>query len=251
MIPPIILKTPTQVNQIREINKLNCDLLEEIYDSILIGTQTIELDNIVLSFCNKYNVIPAFKNYQGFPFCLCISINDEVVHGFPSQRVIDDGDIVSVDCGLVKDGYYSDAAFTKIIGNVNDNIKLLVETTKKALLCGISKAMPGNRLYDIGHAIHVVALNNGFDVVKEFVGHGVGFNLHEEPKIPNYVGHSTNLLLREGMIVAIEPMILECSDKVFVDDNKWTVKTCDGGFAAHFERTIFIGREGPEILGRL
>jgi methionyl aminopeptidase len=244
----IYIKSPSEINFIREINKFGAELLFICNEKLQPGVITKELDDVVLQYCNKHNIIPSFKGYKGFPYNLCVSINEEVIHGFPSERIILNGDIVSIDVGLQKNGYYSDAAFTKIIGNVSNEITKLVVTTEECLCKGISKAIPGNRIYDISFAIQQHAESNGFNVVKPYVGHGVGIALHEDPKIPNYVAGGVNWLLVPGMVIAIEPIIVEGHCDVYVEKNNWTVITKDGGLSAHFEHSVAITENGPEIL---
>ena len=191
------------------------------------------------------------RNYNGFPHLLCVSIDDEVIHGFPRDREIKDGQIVGVDFGLMKDGYFSDAAFTKIVGKVSRSTKKLVKVTEKCLYNGIEKAQVGNRIHDIAWAIQHTAMQSGFEVVQEYVGHAIGFELHEFPTIPNYVSLGVNWKLRPGMVLAIEPMIVEGSNNIYVKPNGWTVVTADHKNAAHFEHSIVILDEGPKILSKL
>jgi len=245
----IYLKTPSEIKQIEHVNKLGSDLLQQCYEKIKPGVITVELEEMAKRFCVDNDVRPSFKGYREFPFCLCVSLNEEVVHGFPSERVIKDGDIVSVDFGIEKNGYYSDAAFTKIVGNVPEKIKRLVKTTGECLYAGIKKAIPGNRIYDISSAIYYHAKRMGFNVVRDFVGHGVGLEVHEDPKIPNYVADGVNWKLRPGMVIAIEPMLVENNYELYTAKNGWTAITKDHGMSAHFERSIAILKKGPKILG--
>lgn len=244
------LKSPSEINKLEYINRLNAELLSHLYSSTQIDVTTLELEEIVIKFCEKNLVNPTFKGYEGFPGYMCISVNDEIIHGIPSSRLLKRNDIVSIDCGLDKDGYYSDSAFTKLLGNESKRNKLVV-ATESALAVGISNALSGGRLFDISRAIENVANNYGYSVVKDFVGHGTGFALHEFPNVPNYVSRGTNWLLRPGMVLAIEPMFIDGDYDFYFDENGWTVKTTDGGMASHFEHTIAILDNGPKILSKL
>jgi len=247
----IYLKSPTEIEHISYINKLGAELLQLCYDKIKIGLVTKELEHIVNSHCIRYNVKSSFKGYKGFPHNVCVSINDEVIHGFPSERVVVDGDIVSVDVGLQKDNYYSDAAFTKVVGHATKTTKELVRITNECLHKGIEQAVPGNRIYDISDAIQQHAESMGFNVIRDYVGHGVGLALHEDPKIPNYRARGINWLLRPGMVIAIEPLVVEGLYEVYVDENNWTIITKDHSLSAHFEHSVAITAAGPKILSEL
>ncbi|MHA2217654.1 MAG: type I methionyl aminopeptidase [Candidatus Hodarchaeales archaeon] len=247
----IYLKTPHQINKLEEVNKLGAEFLHICYDHLKVGVIIEELEELAHKFCEKHKVRPSFYKYKGFPHLLCVSINEEIVHGFPDDRAAKNGDVISVDFGIEKDGYFSDAAFTKIIGKAPKIIKKLVKTTKECLYEGIDQASPGNRLYDISWAIQSHASRKGFDVIREYVGHGVGFELHEDPKVPNYVSHGVNWKLRPGMVLAIEPMLVEDSYNVRIEPNRWTVVTADSKIATHFEHSIAILDEGPKILSKL
>lgn len=245
----IYLKNPDEINKIEYVNALGMEILNICYEYIKPGIITLELEELLLRFCVKNKVIPSFKNYKGFPHNLCVSINEEVVHGFPDDRKVEVGDIVSVDIGLVKDGYYSDAAFTKIIGEVPKRTLELVRSTYECLYKGIEKSLVGNRISDIETAIQSTANRMDFDVVRDFVGHGVGLAVHEPPKIPNYRSHNVDWRLRSGMVIAIEPLLVEGSYEVQLKSNGWTVVTKDGKLAAHFEQSVAILEDGPKILG--
>jgi methionyl aminopeptidase len=247
----IYLKTPYQIDRIEYVNKLGAEFLKICYDYIKSGMATFELEELSIWFCEKNKVRPSFYKYHGFPYRLCVSINDEIVHGFPDSYVVKDGNIVSVDFGVEKDGYFSDAAFTKVIGKVPKNIKKLVETTEECLYKGIEQAVPGNRIFDISRAIQLHAAQHNFDTVRDFVGHGVGLKVHEPPQVPNYVSIGTNWKLRPGMVLAIEPMLVEGSYEIKISPNNWTVFTADGKMAAHFEHSIAILDTGPKILSKL
>jgi len=247
----ILLKTPSQINKLSEVNKIGAEFLEICYHHLIPGVATIELEELANKFCEKHKVRPSFYNYEGFPHLLCVSVDDEVVHGFPGDYILEDGNLVSVDFGIEKDGYFSDAAFTKVIGGkYPSEVGQIVEITRECLYKGIEQAIPGNRIYDISHAIQSHARKNGFDVIKEYVGHGVGLELHEDPKIPNYVSFAINWKLRPGMVIAIEPMLVEGAYKIHVAQNKWTVVTNDGKLSAHFEHSVAILNDGPKILSK-
>lgn len=247
----IYLKTPYQINCIEYVNKLGAEFLELCYDCIKVDTITSELEELSIKFCEKHNVKPSFYKYCGFPHRVCVSINDEIVHGFPGRYVIKNGDIVSVDFGIERNGYFSDAAFTKIVGQVPKNVKKLVKTTEECLYKGINKAISGNRLFDISLAIQAYTIDQNFDVVREFVGHGVGLKVHEPPQVPNYVSIGTNWKLRPGMVLAIEPMLVESSYKLRTHPNNWTISTADGGMSSHFEHSIAILETSTKILSKL
>ena len=249
MIP---LKTKEQIEIMDEANYIVHKVLNEIEFHISSGITTQELDNLAEITVLKYNAKPAFKGYRGFPSSLCISINEEVVHGIPSSRIIKNGDIVSIDFGAIYKGFVGDAARTIIVGdakNIND-IKLINET-KRALENGIEQMVVGNCLYDISRAINEVAVLNKFGNVLDFTGHGVGANLHEEPKVFNYVNlQETNTHLQEGMVLAIEPMFTLGSSDTKILNDEWTVITFDGTSAAHWELSIAITKNGPRVLGK-
>ena len=247
----IYLKTPQQIDRIEYVNKLGAKFLSMCYDCIKSGVVMLELEELSIKFCEKHVVRPSFYKYHGFPHRLCVSINDEIVHGFPDEYMVREGDIVSVDFGIEKDGYFSDSAFTKIVGKVSKNIRKLVKTTEECLYKGIEQAVPGNRLFDISRAVYSHAVHHNFDTVREFVGHGVGLQLHEPPQVPNYVSIGTNWKLRSGMVLAIEPMLVEGSYEIKIHPNNWTVFTADGKMAAHFEHSIAILDTGPKILSKL
>lgn len=247
----IYLKNPYEIDQIEYANKLGAELLQQCYEHIKPGIATIELDKMAEKFCANNNVRPSFKGYKSFPAALCVSINEEVVHGIPRERLIKDGDIVSVDFGVNRNGYYSDAAFTKCVGKVSSGIQKLVKITEQCLYEGIKQARPGNRIYDVSLAIQSTADTMNFDVIRKFVGHGVGFMVHELPKIPNFVANGINWRLRPGMVIAIEPMLVEGTYEVDTKSNGWTVITRDKKMSAHFEHSVAILSGGPKILSKL
>ena len=233
----------------REAGKIAAAALAEAGNRIKDGVTTAEIDAFIRSFIEKHGATPSFLNYQGFPASSCISLNAEVIHGIPSrERVIHEGDIVSIDVGAYKKGYHSDTAYTFYCGNVSENARRICEVTKSARDKGIEAAVIGNRIGDIGSAVESEALAHGYAVLRDYTGHGVGSHLHEAPDVPNYgrAGHGVRLC--EGMTIAIEPMLTEGSEKVYTLPNGWTVLTADGKLSAHYEHTVAITSNGAEIL---
>jgi methionyl aminopeptidase len=247
----IILKTPQEIAMMREGNRILALLFENLTPLVQPGITTAELDKEAELFIHSHGALPAFKGYRGYPATLCTSINDEVIHGIPGPRTLKAGDIISIDVGAFHDGFYSDAAKTFTVGKVSKKAQRLLDVTEKALHEGISQAVTGNHLYDISAAIQMVVESAGFSVVREFVGHGIGRTLHEDPQIPNFGKRGTGLPLQEGMTFAIEPMVNEGSWKVHIRDDGWTAVTADGSLSAHFEHSIAITACGPMILSML
>jgi methionyl aminopeptidase len=247
----IILKTPQEIAMMREGNRILALLFENLTPLVQPGITTAELDKEAELFIRSHGALPAFKGYRGYPTTLCTSINDEVIHGIPGPRTLKAGDIISIDVGAFHDGFYSDAAKTFTVGKVSKKAQRLLDVTEKALHEGISQAVTGNHLYDISAAIQMVVESAGFSVVREFVGHGIGRTLHEDPQIPNFGKRGTGLPLQEGMTFAIEPMVNEGSWKVHIRDDGWTAVTADGSLSAHFEHSIAITASGPMILSML
>jgi methionyl aminopeptidase len=216
------------------------------------GVTTAELDRAAEAHIRKHGGIPAFKGYRGFPATLCTSINEEVVHGIPSKkRRLKAGDIIGVDCGAIVDGYYGDHAITYAVGEIPTAVKHLIETTEAALYAGIAQAKVGNYLSDISHAIQAFAEQHGYGVVKAFVGHGIGTSLHEEPQVPNFGPPGRGPRLREGMVLALEPMLNMGTWDVCIMSDNWTVVTADGKLSAHFEHTVAVAKQGGVILSQL
>lgn len=244
----IFLKTKEEIELLRESNLLVGKTLGELAKHIRPGISTLELDKIAEDFIRSNGAVPGFLNYGGFPNSLCISINDEVVHGIPSKRLLEEGDVVSVDCGVYKNGFHGDSAYTFEVGEVNEEIRKLLRITKESLYKGIEKAVEGLRIGDIGHAVQTHAETNGFSVVREMVGHGVGRNLHEEPQVPNYGKREHGCKLKEGMVIAIEPMINFGRRHIYQLSDGWTIRTRDHMPSAHFEHTVAIGKEKADIL---
>lgn len=244
----IIFKSAEEIELIRESALLVSKTHAEIAKVIGEGVTTNYLNKIAEEFIRDNNAIPAFLNYNGFPYTLCISLNDQVVHGFPSNYELRSGDIVSVDCGVIKDNYFGDSAYTFQIGEVADETKKLLAVTKECLELSIEKAIVGNRVGDIGFACQQHAEKNGYGVVKELVGHGVGKMLHEKPDIPNYGKRGSGIKLEEGMVIAIEPMINAGKAGVKFWDDGWTVSTVDKKPSAHFEHTVAIKKGRADVL---
>ena len=244
----IFLKTQEEIELLRESNQLVGKTLGEVAKHIRPGISTLELDKIAEDFIRSNGGVPGFLGYGGFPNTLCISVNDEVVHGIPSSRRLEEGDVVSVDCGVVKNGFYGDSAYTFAVGEVSDEVKKLLQVTKDSLYKGIEQAVAGMRIGDIGYAVQSYAEANGFSVVRELVGHGVGKNLHEEPQVPNYGRRGQGCKLKIGMVIAIEPMINMGARNVFQMADGWTIKTRDHLPAAHFEHTLAIRKGEADIL---
>jgi len=247
----IFLKSEQEINKLRKANKILAEILEKIgkVASTSPGITTKELDKLAEKLILESGAKPAFKGYRGFPCSLCVSINEEVVHGIPnSSRKIQIGDIVSLDLGVKLDGYYGDSAITVPVGKISDEVKKLIKITKNSLYKGIKQARSGNRLSDISYAIQSYTEENGFSVVRDFTGHGIGRHLHEEPSIPNFGPPHRGIRLQKGMVLAIEPMVNMGSFKVKVLKNNWTVVTRDYKPSAHFEHTIVVTDNEPEIL---
>lgn len=212
------------------------------------GITTKELDKLAEDFIRSKNATPSFKGYEGFPSTLCTSINSEVVHGFPSDRKLKNGDIISIDIGACYKGYHGDSAWTYIVGEVDDKIKKLLEDTEKSLFVGLAQVKPGNRIGDIGYAIEQYAHKHNLGVVRELCGHGVGTSIHEDPEVPNYGIPNTGPRLKEGMVIAVEPMLTLGRPDIFIHDNNWTIDTQDGSLSAHFEHTVVVTKDGYQIL---
>jgi len=219
---------------------------------VLSGARTADLEYACTEMVRKRaDMKPAFKGYNGFPYALCVSVNEEVVHGMPSERVIEEGDIVSLDFGAIYKGFYGDAAITYPVGRISEDAERLVRVTRESLYKGIENVREGNRLHDVSYAIQSHVEAEGFSVVREFVGHGIGTRLHEEPQIPNFGAKGTGVRLKKGMVLAIEPMINAGGSEIIIRENGWTAATKDGKLSAHFEHTVALTEKGPEILSAL
>ncbi len=249
----ILIKTKKEIDYIRESCKIVAETLQLVKSKIKIGVTTKELDLIAEDYIISNNAFPAFKGYSlgsgvKYPATLCISVNDQVVHGIPGDYVLKDGDLVSVDVGVVKNNYYGDAAISIGVGKVSDVRQKLMEVTERSLYIGINQATESNKLHDISYAIQQYVESNGFSVVRDLCGHGVGKFLHEDPSVPNYGKKGTGPSLKRGMTLAIEPMVNVGNWQVIVVSDGWTIKTADGTDSAHFEHTILITDKKPEIL---
>lgn len=248
MIP---IKSEEEIKILGEANRIVARILKSIKTIVVPGITTKELELFADDSINKEGAIPAFKGYMGYPSSICASINEEVVHGIPSdKRILKNGDIVSIDLGVKVKGYYGDATVTYSVGEISDEAKKLVEVTEQALYKGIEKARAGNYLFDISWAIQSFVEDNGYGIIRDFVGHGIGKQLHEEPQIPNFGKPHTGPILREGMVFAIEPMVSQGTWEVKVLDDGWTAVTLDNSLACHFEHTIAIMKNGSVILSK-
>jgi len=246
----IILKASWELEILRRSNRLVAETLQELAGRVRPGVTTLELDRFAEAYLRERGARPAFKGYRDYPFTLCASINEAVVHGFPSTRALAEGDILSLDMGAVVEGYYGDAAVTLPVGRISPEAERLLAVTRECLDRGVQAAQPGGRLADISQAVQGHAEANGFSVVRVFVGHGIGKALHEAPQIPNFVdaGQGRGPVLKPGMVLAIEPMINAGGPDVKVLEDRWTAVTADGALSAHFEHTVAITEHGPDIL---
>ncbi|TFV93381.1 type I methionyl aminopeptidase [Algoriphagus kandeliae] len=241
-------KTSEEVQKIKESADILAKAHGEIAKNIKIGVKTSHLDKIAEEFIRDHGAVPSFKGYNGFPASLCISVNEVVVHGFPSEYELKDGDIISVDCGVFHQGFHSDSAYTYPVGEVSSPVLDLLRATKDSLYLGIEKAVFGNRIGDIGHAIQKFVEAKGYTVVRELVGHGLGRNLHESPEVPNYGKKGSGPLLKEGMVIAIEPMINLGTRNIVQERDGWTIRTADRKPSAHYEHTVAIFEDRTEVL---
>lgn len=244
----LFYKTAEEINLIKKSCQLVSQTHAMLKHFIKPGVQTLKLDRLAYEFIKDHQAEPAFLNYNGFPNSLCISVNNTIVHGIPSKYELHEGDIVSVDCGVEKNGFYGDSCYTFLVGTTNNVVCDFVQTVKDSLYQGIAAAKEGNRIGDIGYAIESYISKKDFSVVHEMVGHGIGKSLHEDPDVPNYGKQKTGLKLKRGMVLAIEPMVNFGSRQCKLEDDGWTLKTKDGSLAAHFEHTIAINGSVPEIL---
>ncbi len=244
----IYLKTDEEIELLRESNTIVAKALAEVAKVIKPGITTLDLDKIAEEYIRDNGGIPGFLDYQGFPNSLCTSVNDQVVHGIPNNKPLQEGDIVSVDCGVLKNGFYGDSAYTFMVGEVDPNVKNLLLATRESLYKGIEQAVVGNRIGDIGYAVQQYTEALGYSVVREMVGHGVGKNLHESPEVPNYGRRGTGPLLKEGMVIAIEPMINLGKRNIVQENDGWTIRTIDKMPSAHFEHTVAIRKNGVDVL---
>jgi methionyl aminopeptidase len=245
----IVIRTPKEIAKMRRSGSALRSVLDVLRNSIASGMTTMDLEKIAEAKIAEVGAVPAFKGYHDYPCVLCTSVNEEVVHGIPSaKRTLQEGDVVSIDCGLIIDGYYADSATTLPVGKISAPAQRLLDTTEQSLQAAISAVRPGATLGDVGAAVQEVVEGAGFSVVRDFVGHGIGTEMHEEPQIPNYGRRAQGLKLREGMVLAIEPMVNAGGHAVRVLGDGWTAVTVDGSLSAHFEHTIAVGAEGAEVL---
>jgi methionyl aminopeptidase len=247
----IILKTPDEIQSLTRACRIVGETLGYLKMKIEPGITTRELDQLAEDYIKQQDATPAFKGYRGYPASVCASVNNEVIHGIPSDRVMKEGDILSLDLGVYKDGFYGDAAYTYPIGSINEHAELLLRTTEESLYAGIENAFSDRRLTDISHAIQQHVESKGFSVVRAFVGHGIGRDLHEDPQVPNFGRPGHGPKLRAGMALAIEPMVNAGGHEVFMLDDGWTAVTMDGSLSAHFEHTVLITDAEPEILTKI
>jgi methionyl aminopeptidase len=247
----ILLKSLQEIAKMEVANRIVAEVLEGVKEKIKPGIETRELDEWAEELCRRHKVVPAFKGYRGYPRSICVSVNEEVVHGIPGPRRLEAGDLVSLDFGVKYDGYYGDAAITVPVGKVARRAQDLMEATEKSLYAGIAQVKAGNRLSDISHAVQAVVEEAGFGVIREFVGHGIGRSLHEDPQIPNFGPPGRGPTLQAGMTLAIEPMTSMGSWQVRILQDGWTAVTQDGSYAAHFEHSVALTENGVLILSRL
>jgi methionyl aminopeptidase len=244
----IELKTPREIEIIRKNGRILAQTLTLLEEEIQPGIKTGELDRLAEEFIRKQGGYPAFKGYREYPNSICVSINEEIVHGIPGERVIQEGQIVSVDVGVLKDGYYADAACTYPVGAISDEAKKLIQITRQALEIAIGSVRAGMHLSDVSYAIQSFVEKNGFSVVRDLVGHGIGKRMHEEPQIPNFGVPGQGVVLKEGMVLAIEPMVNAGTYEILTKPDRWTVVTSDGSLSAHFEHTVAVTENGARIL---
>jgi methionyl aminopeptidase len=251
----ITLKSAREIEVMRRANVIVAEILAELRDKIAAGVTTLELDSLAEELTYKKKATPAFKGYQiagrVYPRSLCVSVNEEIVHGIPSGRVLKDGDIVGLDFGVVYEGFYGDSAVTVGVGTITEDARRLMQVTEQALFRGIEHLRDGKRLGDLSSAIQQTIEGAGFSVVRSFVGHGIGKRLHEDPPVPNYGEAERGIRLKEGMVLAIEPMVNAGSSEVKMKEDGWTAVTGDGSLSAHFEHSVAITQNGPYILSRL
>lgn len=247
----IICKTPREIEIMREAGKIVALTHQELKKHIAPGITTKELDQIAEKTILKYGAVPSFKGYNGFPGSICASVNEELVHGIPGKRKLQEGDIISIDIGAKYNGYHGDSAWTYPVGNISESVQKLLDVTEKSLYLGLEHAKPGERLSNISHAIQTYVEDSGFSIVREYVGHGIGQNLHEDPQIPHYGPPNQGPRLKPGMVICVEPMVNQGRRYVKTLSDDWTVVTVDGKWCAHFEHTIALTEAGYEILTTL
>lgn len=244
----IIIKTKEQIQKMKEAGQILAGVHKEIRKMIKPGITTMEIDSFVEEYLKERGAYPEQKGYQGYPYATCASLNDEICHGFPRNQPIKDGDIVTIDMVVNLDGWLADSAWSYGVGSLTETAQKLLDVTKKSLYLGIDQAVIGNRLGDIGHAIQSYVESQGFSVVRDFVGHGIGQDMHEDPQVLHYGNPGRGLRLSEGMVITIEPMINVGGYQMKIDDNEWTARTLDGSLSAQYEHTLAITKDGPLVL---
>jgi len=245
----IVYKSPEEIEQMRRAGKIVADTIDELLTRVRPGVTTQQLDDVAERAIRSAGAIPSFKGYRGFPASICTSLNDEVVHGIPGKRRVGEGDILKLDVGAIWEGFHADSAVSVYVGDgPSDVVDKLLRVTEESLAAGISELRPGGRLSDVGHAVQQLVEGAGFAVVREYVGHGVGRLLHEDPQVPNYGDPGRGPEIKPGLVVAIEPMVNTGDWRTNVLDDDWTVVTADGSLSAHFEHTIAVTAEGPDVL---
>lgn len=244
----VIIKTREEIENMKKAGEILASCHKEIARMVRPGITTYEIDQFTEKFLKKHNATPEQKGYEGYPFATCASVNDEICHGFPNKVPLKDGDIVTIDMVVNLDGWLADSAWSYGVGNISPKAKELLEVTNKSLYVGIEKAVIGNRIGDISHAVQTYAESKGFSVVRDFVGHGIGRYMHEEPQVPHFGRPGRGLRLMEGMVITIEPMVNIGTYKCKVDDNGWTARTTDGKLSAQYEHTLAITKDGPIII---
>jgi methionyl aminopeptidase len=244
----IELKTDREIQIMRSNGRILAQTLSLVKENLRPGIRTRELNQLAEDFIKRQGAHPAFKGYRDFPASICVSVNEEVVHGIPGERIIQDGQIVSVDVGVFKDGYHADAACTYAVGQISEQAQKLIQVTRRALDESFTYVSEGRHLSDLSHAIQTLVEENGFSVVRDLVGHGIGKRMHEEPQIPNFGPPGQGVVLKKGMVLAIEPMVNAGSYEIDTRDDRWTVVTRDGSLSAHFEHTVAVTENGAEVL---
>lgn len=244
----IIIKTSEEIGMMKKAGEILADVHREIKKMIKPGITTMEIDRFVEDYLAERGAIAEQKGYQGYKYATCASVNDEICHGFPNEEVLKDGDIVAIDMVVNLNGWLADSAWSYGVGNISDEVKKLMDVTRKSLYLGIEQAVVGNRIGDISHVVQSYVESNGFSVVRDFVGHGIGKSMHEDPQVPHYGSPGRGIRLSEGMVLTIEPMVNIGTYKLKIDDNEWTARTLDGKLSAQYEHTIAITSDGPVII---
>jgi len=247
----LVAATQASIDALLRANQATAQLLQNLAAIARPGTTTQELNDYAMDYMAQLGAVPVFSTEEGFPGCINTSVNDAAVHGVPGKQKLKTGDVLSIDAGMLLDGYAGDSTITIAVGKVSQKNQYLIDTTHEAMMAGIHAAMPGKRIGDIGYAIQSVAQSRGFNVIREYIGHGLGQRMHEPPNVPSVGRPGTGLVIPEGLVITIEPILVEKSARVKVDADNWTVRTVDGGWAAQFEHTVLITRQGARILSEL